>query len=1148
MLRTGKLSSVSIHAAICLLLLFVAPRAMAGDATVAGTATATAPSSRWITVDVPFTGDDDGDGHTLYELSTSAAGPFGTGLADWPKLSGPAEWRANNFNTTASTAYFIRVTFFDPDGVTGANPQLIGPITTPAFSPNSVSVGTATAVARDTEIFVSLPLGDDANRNSGGTVEIATSAGGPYTRKAGSPSEANLPFHPKRARIRGLTPGTNYWIRVTITDPDGVSGVNPQIIGPINYTGIADLALGKPITASPGWGCCPSPSHLVDGRIQNDAWFFGFAWTGGTSCWAGGCPPGLNKHATIDLGAPTDINRAVIWYHDPSSVPVVWKIQTSNDGVNFTDAYSNTDPRCRTATDPLPGAWYYPACGHDASFPTVKARYIRYLFDDSTLFSGLHGWAVEFEVFNEPSCPEANLADTGARIPVGGGPSRAVLTPNGAEVYVSNNSSNTVSVINTASDLVTHTVPVGSSPDSMAVSPDGLRVYVGQHGGGVSVINTATKAVTPINTLGGPVRDLAITPDGTKVYLAMEFAGLKKIDTATNAVSVVSGFACPEGVGVTPDGSTVYVNYQCGGPGGSGGHDAVGRFNAVTGAFLGSITGLPNVGNRLTISPNGAQVWENGGDACISPFYNHVGCPFVPSGVLNVIKTSNNTLQQSLGFSGFSPGITSFLPDSSHALVGNGANLSLFDTSTFALVQNIPMPASGSVAFAPGGKAYAPLPSQNTVAVLSLSCPDTNQAPVADAGADQTIECAGATTSVTLGGSASSDPDGDTPLIFEWSEGATPLGTGATLNVSLLTGTHTITLEVTDPDGESSTDTVVVNVSDTTSPTLNIPPDVNASTGAGATACGVLINDATLGAAAAADGCSGATITRTGVPPGNVFPVGQTLITYTATDGAGNTASAQQAVNVIDDTPPTINAPAAVTVNADPGSCFATNVSPGTPSTGDNCGVQSVTNDAPSSFPVGTTTVTWTGTDASGNIATATQTVTVVDNQNPTINTPANVSASTDAGSCAATLDSGTATAADNCSVASIVGVRSDGQPLGAPYPGGVTTITWTASDASGNSSSAVQTVTVNDTQGPSISSVSANPSSLWPPNHTMHDVTLTYSAADKIVDASHVRLRAERAGGGTGRIYTITVSCTDSHGNSSNSTVTVTVPKSQKK
>ena len=63
--------------------------------------------------------------------------------------------------------------------------------------------------------------------------------------------------------------------------------------------------------------------------------------------------------------------------------------------------------------------------------------------------------------------------------------------------------------------------------------------------------------------------------------------------------------------------------------------------------------------------------------------------------------------------------------------------------------------------------------------------------------------------------------------------------------------------------------------------------------------------------------------------------------------------------------------------------CTATGVALGTPITSDNCGVASVTNDAPAVFPLGTTTVTWTVTDDNGNSNTCIQIVTVSDDVDP---------------------------------------------------------------------------------------------------------------------------------------------------------------------
>ncbi|MGE0131109.1 MAG: HYR domain-containing protein [Blastocatellales bacterium] len=184
----------------------------------------------------------------------------------------------------------------------------------------------------------------------------------------------------------------------------------------------------------------------------------------------------------------------------------------------------------------------------------------------------------------------------------------------------------------------------------------------------------------------------------------------------------------------------------------------------------------------------------------------------------------------------------------------------------------------------------------------------------------------------------------------------------------------------TDAAGNSASASQTITVIDNTPPAVTAPPAVNVSTGSGATACGVVVSNAALGSAMASDNCGTANVTQSGVPVGNLFPVGMTTITYTATDAAGNTATATQTVSVADNTNPTITAPPNITVNTGATSCAATGVSLGTPATADNCGVASVTNNAPSSFSIGSTTVTWTVTDVNGNSATATQVVSVVNN------------------------------------------------------------------------------------------------------------------------------------------------------------------------
>ena len=238
------------------------------------------------------------------------------------------------------------------------------------------------------------------------------------------------------------------------------------------------------------------------------------------------------------------------------------------------------------------------------------------------------------------------------------------------------------------------------------------------------------------------------------------------------------------------------------------------------------------------------------------------------------------------------------------------------------------------------------------------------------------------------------------------------------------------------------------------------------------------------------------------------FPPGTTTITWIAhthdtpgpyTDADDEeahrtgAASCTQSITVNDVTPPTITPPSNQTASADANCLFALPDYTTSATVSDNCACSSsdtseacddrspitITQDpAPGTLlPLGTHTITLTANDGSsnnngaGNTATSQFTVTVRDTTSPVVHAPASITTSNDAGQCSAVVNPGTATATDNCdNNPSIVGVRSDSQALSAPYPKGVTTITWTATDASNNSSSASQTVTVNDTENPVIS------------------------------------------------------------------------------
>jgi hypothetical protein len=138
--------------------------------------------------------------------------------------------------------------------------------------------------------------------------------------------------------------------------------------------------------------------------------------------------------------------------------------------------------------------------------------------------------------------------------------------------------------------------------------------------------------------------------------------------------------------------------------------------------------------------------------------------------------------------------------------------------------------------------------------------------------------------------------------------------------------------------------------------------------------------DHTLGAAVGTDVCDGGPVTVTNNAPGT-FSVGTNIVTWTAEDSQHHTATADQTVTVVDTTPPTFSfVPPDIVV----GDCGP--VAVGTATAVDDCaGTPTVTNDAPGYFFAGTTTVTWTATDAASNSSTATQHVTVNDAVPPTV-------------------------------------------------------------------------------------------------------------------------------------------------------------------
>jgi YVTN family beta-propeller protein len=303
-------------------------------------------------------------------------------------------------------------------------------------------------------------------------------------------------------------------------------------------------------------------------------------------------------------------------------------------------------------------------------------------------------------------------------------PASAVLAPGRRELYVSEVLDDSISVIDTVKSRVMRRIHVGHRPYSLVLNPDGRELYVGQRAGGLTVIDTATKLTTVVNDVSGPVNDIALTRDGKSAYLALGFSGLAKLDTTTASVAVISKTVYTEGLALTPDGRRLYVSYQAGGPGGSPGHDVIGYFDTATDRLAGVVSGkFPNVGGCLAVSPSGSQVWENGGDACSSPRYDHQGCPAVPAGLLNVFGTDLHPHVKNISFRGATMGCVTFSPRGEVAVVGTLDRLFLMEANSFRVIGTLPA-SSGKVAFSDDGDlAYAPLAQSAEIAVVQIAIP-----------------------------------------------------------------------------------------------------------------------------------------------------------------------------------------------------------------------------------------------------------------------------------------------------------------------------------------------------------------------------------------------------------------------------------------
>jgi len=261
----------------------------------------------------------------------------------------------------------------------------------------------------------------------------------------------------------------------------------------------------------------------------------------------------------------------------------------------------------------------------------------------------------------------------------------------------------------------------------------------------------------------------------------------------------------------------------------------------------------------------------------------------------------------------------------------------------------------------------------------------------------------------------------------------------------------------TDPCGNSSSCTQLITVRDTTAPVITVPGNVTLD-------CPANTAPSATGNATATDASGNPTITfvDTLTPTcGNSYVISRR---WTATDSCGNSSNGTQAITVRDITPPVITIPQNVTLDC-PADTSTNNT--GRATAVDTCGsavvtfTDSVVNNCGNARTISRT---WRATDQCGNSSTGVQTITVRDLTPPVLTYPAD--RLVECGASTAPSATGNATALDACNAATVTYSDSVSNACGGTK---VISRLWTAVDSCGNSTNAVQKITVRDTTPPSL-------------------------------------------------------------------------------
>jgi YVTN family beta-propeller protein len=307
------------------------------------------------------------------------------------------------------------------------------------------------------------------------------------------------------------------------------------------------------------------------------------------------------------------------------------------------------------------------------------------------------------------------------------------------QIFVSNERSGDITVIDSSDFKVVDTIPVGKRPRGIHVSPDGKTVYVALSGtpiegpppldaagnpilkknnesddddddakadksaDGIGVVSVAEKKLTGRISAGSDPEEFALSKDGNWIYVSNEdIKAASVINIGTGKVEhIIPVGREPEGVGVTPDGEQFYVTCETGGE--------VFAIDAASYKVVGHFT--------VPVRPRSVD------------FLSNAPIGFIPSeskGQLNVIDTVTSKVVKTIDLpAGSRPMKVKVAPDGSKVYVSDGRSgtVSVLDTQTYALLATIKVGARPwGIALSPDGRyLFSANGPSNDVSVVDLA-------------------------------------------------------------------------------------------------------------------------------------------------------------------------------------------------------------------------------------------------------------------------------------------------------------------------------------------------------------------------------------------------------------------------------------------